>query len=423
MYISPGGAPVGMPGCLDAAPVRMAVGLYSLYMKATKPSAVRVDRATNVPLKTVSTFTAKGQALTYNARDHNTRVVRRLPYGGGDAGSEGALDFTPAEAAELRAGPGQPGIAVLGFKPLDDGLRDDDQMRASWFLYPEESLRPGSAVAFTALLGAMLKSRTMAVALLTRSAKAMPRLVALVPQAPEYETTSAHDGGSRRVAITHPGMHVLQLPYRDDIRLGIDAAVLPYMTAPPPDEEAAAAAKDVLSGVNLETFLLSETLPNPSLQHFHAKLEELGIDAYDVVTDAVAPPPQHEYTVDGTLPQVSCFPRAHLARFSAALGGLEPDAPRCGDGGGAKTTGVKRKAPDDADACAAAEVLAKSQAGQLAGATVDQLKSNCRANGLTLGGTKADLVQRVADHALAGRQDGHRAFPPGDHHSRQGRDG
>jgi ATP-dependent DNA helicase 2 subunit 1 len=391
LYISPAN-PVGLPGSVEGAPVRMAVGLYSLVMQATKPTPERVDKLENRPLKTTSSFMARGFPIAFNPREPATRQTRRLPYGGG------TLEFSPQEAADLRAGPGQPGLALLGFKPLAS-LRDDDQLRSSWFLHPEEAQRPGSTVAFTALLAAMLRARVAAICLLTRSSKTPPRLVALLPQAPEVEMRPQAGGGEAAVMTAQPGMHVLCLPFRDDIRLGIEDAVLPYAVAPPPSEEAARAAAALVDGVKLADFA-SGGVTNPKLQHFYTKLEEFAIDADDIVMDSIAPEAPHEVTIDGTLPDVGAFNAAALEAFSAALGGLDPGAP----GAAAPKGGTKRKAAEmDPEAQqkadeATARVQSLAGQGKLVDATVEQLKMYCRTHSLTVGGKKGDLMARVEKH-------------------------
>ena len=391
LYISPSN-PVGLPGSVETAPMRMAVGLYSLVMQATKPTPERVDKLQNRPLRTMSKFLSRGSFIQFNPREPNTRQTRRLPYGGT------TLDFSPQEAADLRAGPGQPGLALLGFKPAAS-LRDDDQLRSSWFLHPEEAQRPGSTVAFTALLAAMLRARVVAICLLTRSSKTPPRLVALLPQGPEVEMRQQAGGGETAVMTSQPGMHVLCLPFRDDIRLGIEDAVLPYAVAPPPTEEAARAAAAVVDGVKLADFA-SEGVTNPKLQHFYTKLEEFAIDADDIVMDSIAPEAPHEVTLDGTLPDVGNFNAAVLEAFSAALGGLDPGA----QSAAAPKAGTKRKAAElDPEAEEkAGEVVRLAEAGKLATATVDQLKMYCRAHGLTVGGKKAELVARVEKYMEGG---------------------
>ena len=83
-------------------------------------------RASNAPLKSVSSFIAKSQGVTYNPRDHVTRVVHRMPYGGGAA--DAFLDFTPPEAAALRAAHPEPfALVTPGIRPA--GSPRGDQAR------------------------------------------------------------------------------------------------------------------------------------------------------------------------------------------------------------------------------------------------------------------------------------------------------
>jgi ATP-dependent DNA helicase 2 subunit 1 len=97
-------------------------------------------------------------------------------------------------------------LQLKGFKPMKC-LKDYHNLRPPTFIYPDEEAVQGSYAAFIALHRAMLQQNKFAVAFY--GSRASSQLVALVPQEEELA-----DG----LQLEPPGMHLIYLPYADDIR-------------------------------------------------------------------------------------------------------------------------------------------------------------------------------------------------------------
>lgn len=95
-------------------------------------------------------------------------------------------------------------LQLLGFKPLEC-LQQYHNLRPSTFLYPDEERISGSTSAFVALYRAMLRFKRYGVAFLGSNC----RMVALVAQA---------EINNEIGQVEPPGIHMIYLPYSDDIR-------------------------------------------------------------------------------------------------------------------------------------------------------------------------------------------------------------
>jgi len=378
------GSAAGLPGAPDAAPLRLSVALFSLVQRAKLPPASKVDRASHAPLRSMATALDMDTGMPLNLKDPTVAVRKALPYG-----PQGfKVIMPPADADAIKRGPGAVGLTLLGFKPLSQ-LRDDDNMRTPYFLYPDEAGRAGSTASFTALLHAMLRADVAAIALLVRAARSAPRLVALLP-AQEV----CLSGGAQ---VSPPGMHVVTLPFADDVRSSERIALpVPAVTAP---EEIVALARNATELLRLVDFRC-EDVDNPSLQKFYACLEHFALVSDDPVEDAVEQAP----TRDDTLPDIEGFQsiggEAAVSAFAAALDELAPPQDQPPPKG---PPAKKRKAEADPElaeeqAAAVAKVVQLGADDALPSAKVDDLKAYCRAAGLTVGGNKAALLERVAAH-------------------------
>jgi ATP-dependent DNA helicase 2 subunit 1 len=445
LRLAPGAPPDGDAAAAAAAPCRIAVGLFSLLAPATKAAPIVVDRASYTPLTRVTSLTCADTTEMLAPAD----VRRALPYG-----AAGHVVLSPSEAAAAKRSPTAAGLNVLGFAPRATAaaLRPSDTLRPAYFAYPEEGVRPGSAAAFTALLGAMASRDVIAVATLTRAPGAAPRLVALIPQArplmPRMSRTHAcmrahADAAFADAAMAHacvspqrevkdkdsgaqtapPGLHVLPLPYADDVRAHVPHAVLPVPLAPADADgagahgdggEAAAAAEAaaqlgdatqaVVRALSLADFRC-EDFDNPALQQFYAYLETLALDE-----------PFEPHTHDCTLPAEEGMrdggaAHAVVAAMADALSRIAPppEEERGGGAGGGAGGAKKRKAAAGADEEADAKRIAGADSvrrlgpDNLARAKVDELKAYLKDVGLKPGAAKKDeLMAKVREHMIGG---------------------
>jgi len=99
------------------------------------------------------------------------------------------------------------GMRVVGFKPLHEVLASLP-ITHGHFVYPDDTMARGSTVAFAALHQAMLQ-RQVAALVWVQPANSTPRLGALQAQEEHRDEFGQ---------LAPPGMHLLYLPFFDDIR-------------------------------------------------------------------------------------------------------------------------------------------------------------------------------------------------------------
>ena len=177
----------------------IAVRVHAPLAEARRPTPVALHSRdlSEVYADTVFVSNAVGE---YVAAEHLTR--RCVEYGGS------RVVLTRAEIAEAKRACGSEGAHVLGFRPRDVILRRWAQTaRPARFMTPaDEATQPGATAAFAALVRAMATRRVVAVVAFARVGErdAGARCAALVPAETE-------DGA-------HHGLHVVYLPFMDDVR-------------------------------------------------------------------------------------------------------------------------------------------------------------------------------------------------------------
>merc|ERR1711988_674773 len=120
----------------------------------------------------------------------------------------------------------------------------------------------GSTVTFAALLQTLLKEEKLAIARATSRQGAQSRFAALLPQAEELDENNNQ--------ITPPGLHLVWLPYADDIRnLTLDSP----KTASP---EQVKLAKHIVRKLRIRFDPLE--YQNPALQRHYACLQALALE-------------------------------------------------------------------------------------------------------------------------------------------------
>nr|XP_015215008.1 PREDICTED: X-ray repair cross-complementing protein 6 [Lepisosteus oculatus] len=120
--------------------VSLAVGVYVLARTATKPPAVRLYRDTNEPVRTKTRlYHAHTGSLLLPSDTKRSQTYR-----------DRQIVLENEEVAELKKFE-EPGLVLIGFKPLDR-LKRHHHIRPALFIYPEEQQVTGSSKLFTALL-------------------------------------------------------------------------------------------------------------------------------------------------------------------------------------------------------------------------------------------------------------------------------
>ncbi|KAF9672714.1 hypothetical protein SADUNF_Sadunf11G0073200 [Salix dunnii] len=330
---------------------------YAL-IRPTMPGAITwLDSVTNRPLKTERSFICAdtGALMQEPAK-------RYQPY------KNDNIMLSVEELSEIkRVSTGH--LHLLGFKPLSC-LKDYHNMRPSTFIFPSDKEVIGSTCIFIALLRSMVR--------LKRTSR--PQLVALVAQ---DEIISA--GGQ----VEPPGMHMIYLPYSDDVR-HIHSNTNAGATRATDDQIKRAAS--LIKRIDLKDFSVFQ-FANPGLQRHYAILQALALDEDDI--------PEIN---DETLPDEEGMARPGVVKaveeFKLSVYGDDYDEESDMGNGKASDASKKRKT--------AAENAVKESAnynwpdladnGQLKDLTVTELKYYLTAYNLPVTGKKEVLISRILTH-------------------------
>ncbi|KAG5235386.1 Ku [Salix suchowensis] len=230
---------------------------YAL-IRPTMPGAITwLDSVTNRPLKTERSFICAdtGALMQEPAK-------RYQPY------KNDNIMLSVEELSEIkRVSTGH--LHLLGFKPLSC-LKDYHNMRPSTFIFPSDKEVIGSTCIFIALLRSMVRLKRFAVAFYGSSSR--PQLVALVAQ---DEIISA--GGQ----VEPPGMHMIYLPYSDDVRHVEEIHSNTNAGAPRATDDQILRAASLIKRIDLKDFSVFQ-FANPGLQRHYAILQALALDEDDV---------------------------------------------------------------------------------------------------------------------------------------------
>ena len=126
------------------------------------------------------------------------------------------IAFTPEEVTSLRYF-GDPGIRILGFKPLAM-LPIWANLRPSTFIYPSEEEVVGSTRVFAAMQQKLLNDEKMGLAWFVPRKNATPVIAAVVPGAEKL--------GEHGEQVIPPGMWIIPLPFVDDIRQNPETSLI-----------------------------------------------------------------------------------------------------------------------------------------------------------------------------------------------------
>lgn len=272
-------------------------------------------------------------------------------------------------------------LRLLGFKPLSC-LKDYHNLKPSTFIFPSDKEIMGSTCIFVSLHRSMLRLKRFAVAFYGSSSH--PQLVALVAQ--EEVITS---GGQ----VEPPGMHMIYLPYSDDIRHVEEVHADSGTVAPRASEDQIKKASSFVRRVDLKDFSVCQ-FANPALQRHYAVLQALALDEDEM--------PEIK---DETVPDEEGMNRPGIIKaleeFKGCVYGEDYDEERdLTTKGKVSEASRKRKA--------IAENAMKEFAnydwpelaveGKLKDLTVAELKYYLTANNLPVTGAKSALISRILTH-------------------------
>ncbi|KAJ8755705.1 hypothetical protein K2173_022691 [Erythroxylum novogranatense] len=349
--------------------VSIELNTYALIRPAVPGAITWLDSVTNRPLKTERSFICSdtGALMQEPAK-------RYQPY------KNENMKFSVEELSEIkRVSPGH--LRLLGFKPLNC-LKDYHNLRPSTFVFPSDKEVLGSTCIFIALHRSMLQLKRFAVAFYGSSSH--PQLVALVAQ---DEITRA--GGQ----VEPPGMHMIYLPYSDDIRDIEEFYSSSPEQAPRATDGQISKAGALIKRIDLKDFSVYQ-FANPALQRHYAVLQALALEE-DEMPDIN----------DETLPDEEGLSRPGVVKaieeFKLSIyGDKYDDENNSVDNGKASETTQKRKSDSQIDSKESVNYdwadLADS--GKLKDLTVMKLKSYLTAHNLPVTGKKETLINRILTH-------------------------
>ncbi|KAL1746005.1 ku70-like protein [Schizophyllum fasciatum] len=275
--------------------------------------------------------------------------------------------YTAEEVKKFRTLGLEPGIKLLGFKPSDTLLYEDN-IKHSHFIFPDELTYSGSKRTFSALLQSLVKKNKIGLARVLTRRNATPTFCAMVPQMEQRD-----DAGWTEPA----GFHLIPLPFADDIR---QATVDKGHRAGKPLVEA---AMPFVHKITIKGGYPPDSYPNPALAYHNEQLQASAFrEEYD--------PSEFE---DQTLPAYDSMHKKIGALIVAWKEALVMDD--SADVVSEPTTGSKRKADVSVDE---AEIQAKYADSTLSKLRVDQLKDFLKSRSLPVSGKKADLIERVSEY-------------------------
>lgn len=150
--------------------LKMSVYVYSLYLKARMPTAIKMDRKNFKEVKSETQRWTQDTGALVTTQD----LSKKFKYGKNDI-------FMSSSDVKVVKNFEEPGIVLLGFKPRT-ALKPYHHLRPSQFIYPDETSIKGSTTLFNALLRRCAERDKVAICRFTMRTSAAPRLVALYPQ-------------------------------------------------------------------------------------------------------------------------------------------------------------------------------------------------------------------------------------------------
>ncbi|XP_071702193.1 ATP-dependent DNA helicase 2 subunit KU70 [Rutidosis leptorrhynchoides] len=349
-----------------AGGLSIELNTYALIRPTVPGKVTWLDSVTNLPLKAErSLICADTGALVQEP------PKRFQNYKNED------IKFSIEELSEIkRVSTGN--LRLLGFKPLSC-LKDYHNLKPPAFVFPSDEEVMGSTCVFIALHRSMIRLKRFAVAFYGSSSR--PQLVGLIAQEEIIE------GGGQ---IEPPGMHMIYLPYSDDIRPIEELHAEPsgVLSAATDDQIQKAAA--LVKRVDLKDFSICQ-FSNPALQSHYAALQALALDEDEM--------PE---IVDETLPDEEGMSRPGIAKaleeFKVSVFGENYDEEAENATRGKANNATKKRKSAAEEKCAYYDWAKLADDGKLKDLTVTELKCYLTANNLTVAGKKEALISRILTH-------------------------
>ncbi|CAL9756500.1 unnamed protein product [Musa acuminata subsp. burmannicoides] len=233
--------------------ISIQVNTYALIRPTLPGATMWLDSVTNLPLQTERSFIC---ADTGALIQEPSKLFH--PY------KNQMVQFSKDQILEVKK-VSNSHLRLLGFKPLDC-LKDYHNLRPSTFIFPTDEEVIGSTRIFIALYRSMLRLKRFAFAFYGKSSN--PRLVALVAQ-DEIISSSGQ--------VEPPGMHMIYLPYSDDIRHVEELHSTDDAIAPRATDDQIKKVSALMRRIDLKDFSVCQ-FANPALQRHYGILQALALD-------------------------------------------------------------------------------------------------------------------------------------------------
>ncbi|KAM3254137.1 hypothetical protein ACQJBY_047953 [Aegilops geniculata] len=347
--------------------VCIEVNTYALIRPTAPGTITWLDSISNLPLKTERSFICNDTGALLQAPQERFQLY-----------NDKVVKFSVRELSDVKRVSSHH-LRLLGFKPLDC-LKDYHNLSPSTFIYPSDEQIFGSTRVFVALHSSMLRLGRFALAFYGTPTR--PRLVALVAQE-EVISSSGQD--------EPPGMHMIYLPYSDDVRYP-EEVHLTSGDAPRATDEQIKKASNLLRRIDLKHFSVRH-FANPGLQKHYGILEALALGDDEM--------PEIK---DETLPDEEGLARPGVVKaieeFKTAVFGENYDQEEAEAAAAKGGASKKRKAIADAASqkSAAYDWADLADNGKLKDMTVMDLKTYLTAHGLPVSGKKDAIISRILTH-------------------------
>ncbi|KAI1622947.1 ATP-dependent DNA helicase 2 subunit 1 [Exophiala viscosa] len=331
--------------------------------------------------------------VAYEGRKIQKAEIRKAYMFGGEQ-----ITFTEEEAKSLRNF-GPPVIRVIGFKPVSK-LPLWANIKNSTFLYPSEEAYVGSTRVYSALHRKLAKDKLFALTWFVPRKNATPVMAAMVPTLSAKPTEENSNAAGASITGAPQGLHLIPLPYADDIRQNPPTTHETPLRAP---DELVDSMRPIMQQLNLPKGIYDPSkYPNPSLQWHYRILQALALD------DEIPEKPE-----DKTVPkyrQIDKRVGSETTEWGKTLEKVfkeyqveNPDTISTGskrytNGQSSSAGGASKKVKTEAAGGVGEEDIRKLwEKGKLASLTVAQLKEFCGSKKISATGKKADLVERIEE--------------------------
>ena len=178
-----------------------------IYLAGETP---QIAKGTRQLVASETTQGAAGEQVTAAREIEKTEIKKAFIFGGEK------IAFSVDEAKKLREF-GDPVLRIIGFKPLQK-LPLWANMKNSTFLYPSEEGYVRSTRVYSALYEKLFKDQLFGLCWFIPRRNATPVMAALVPTLSAEEEEESSNPASTSITGAPQGLHLIPLPFADDIR-------------------------------------------------------------------------------------------------------------------------------------------------------------------------------------------------------------